>query len=381
MYNGTASNPTVTDCLFTGNTGEGSGMYNTLCSPTIADCTFSSNYQGMSNNNSGATVVDCVFSDNGPGWVRGAGMRNRGVGTYGVPLVMNCVFTGNWTNSGGGGMYAGPATVIGCTFTGNSAAGGGGMQDSEGVVIGCVFRDNVAVGLGGGLESRDGYVVNCVFTGNTADWVGGGMANFSGGPAAINCTFVGNSAGQEGGGFCAYGDGFGTLTNCIVWGNEPDQAKDIYGAATTIRYSTVAGGWTGPGGHNTDADPLFVDPAIGDYRLKPGSPCIDAGSNWAVADLTSTDFDGNPRFADDPATADTGCGEAVVVDMGAYEYQGQPAQVVFADIDGDGGVALGDVEVLLDCWALTEEPCCIADLDVDGTVGVVDFLILLANWG
>jgi hypothetical protein len=30
---------------------------------------------------------------------------------------------------------------------------------------------------------------------------------------------------------------------------------------------------------------------------------------------------GNPRFADDPATADAGCGVPVVVDLGAYELQ------------------------------------------------------------
>ncbi len=30
------------------------------------------------------------------------------------------------------------------------------------------------------------------------------------------------------------------------------------------------------------------------------SPLIDAGHNWAIAGITDTDLDGNPRFADDP---------------------------------------------------------------------------------
>ena len=67
--------------------------------------------------------------------------------------------------------------------------------------------------------------------------------------------------------------------------------------------------------------------------------------------------------------------------MGAYEFQGQPAEVVFADLAGDGVVGLDDFETLLACWSSSEQPCCLADLDLDGTVDVVDFLILLANWG
>ena len=67
--------------------------------------------------------------------------------------------------------------------------------------------------------------------------------------------------------------------------------------------------------------------------------------------------------------------------MGEYELQGNPAQVVFADVTGDGTVGMDDLEMLLDCWSSSEEPCCVADLDVDGTVSTIDLLILLGNWG
>ena len=76
-----------------------------------------------------------------------------------------------------------------------------------------------------------------------------------------------------------------------------------------------------------------------------------------------------------------GCGVPVVVDMGAYEYQGDPGTVVFADLTGDGMVGMDDFDTLLNCWSSSDEPCCVADLDLDGAVGVVDFLILLGNWG
>jgi hypothetical protein len=146
----------------------------------------------------------------------------------------------------------------------------------------------------------------------------------------------------------------------------------------SVRFSNVQGGVPGPG--NIDADPMFVDPNNGDYRLSPGSPCIDSGNNNAIAGLADTDFDGNPRFADDPATADMGCGTPAVVDMGAYEFQGDPADVLFADLDGDGAVGFEDFETLMGCWTSSDGPCCLADLDLDGTVGITDFLILLAHW-
>jgi hypothetical protein len=71
----------------------------------------------------------------------------------------------------------------------------------------------------------------------------------------------------------------------------------------------------------------------------------------------------------------------VVVDMGVYEFQGDPALVVFADLTGDGVVGFDDFETLLNCWSSPDEPCCLADLDLDGVVGVVDFLLMLAHWG
>jgi hypothetical protein len=96
--------------------------------------------------------------------------------------------------------------------------------------------------------------------------------------------------------------------------------------------------------------------------------------------LTPYDLDGNPRFADDSATADTGCGMPVVVDMGAYEFQGDPAQVVYADLTGDGTVGMDDLEMLLAAWGPAVEECQLADLDLDGKVSTIDLLILLGNW-
>lgn len=66
-----------------------------------------------------------------------------------------------------------------------------------------------------------------------------------------------------------------------------------------------------------DKDPLFYDANNRDFRLKPNSPCINAG----IPDITglglpNTDLDDNPRVTD------------LYVDMGAYEYYTQDFNII-----------------------------------------------------
>ncbi len=126
-----------------------------------------------------------------------------------------------------------------------------------------------------------------------------------------------------------------------------------------------------------DADPLWINPGpYGDLRLGPGSPCIDAANNTLVPLGITIDLDGNPRFMDDPATADTGVGPAPIVDMGAFEFGDAE---VFGDITGDGLVNIADLLELIAVWG----PCsgCPGDLNGDATVNVSDLLILIGAWG
>jgi len=78
----------------------------------------------------------------------------------------------------------------------------------------------------------------------------------------------------------------------------------------------ACGGAEGNQQHSPDT--LFASLAPGtDYRLKPGSPAVDAGAPGPLpADEAITDFDGNPRVLDGnlDCTART--------DMGAYEVSG-----------------------------------------------------------
>ena len=358
-------------------------------------------------------------------------------------VLSGFVITGGSASTGGGMSNVGSSpTVINCTFIGNSGFLGGGMlNSSNSMVTNCTFIGNTATLGGGMLNIGSGpTVTNCTFTGNSATF-GGGMNNTGGAnPTVSNCTFSGNSANSAGGGM-HNASSSPTVSNCILRGDSPDEFS---GSGTpTVTYSDVQGGFLGTG--NIDADPLFVDPDNGDLRLQPGSPCIDAGDNTAVPKGITTDLDGNPRFVDDPDTPDTGNGDPPIVDMGAYEFQGDcggfpcgnndnkvllchvppgntgneqtlcispnavPAHLANhegdhcgpcsprlqadvgggdalppcpEDVNGDGEVNVLDLIDVLLCFGLPAVPVCEAeDIDGSGTVNVLDLIELLLAFG
>jgi hypothetical protein len=140
--------------------------------------------------------------------------------------------------------------------------------------------------------------------------LGGGMYNLNSSPVLTNCTFSGNWAQVTGGGIFNE-DSSPVLTNCILWFDFiAEIANADPGSVPVVTHSDVYGGYPGEG--NIDADPRFVDPDNGNYRLGPDSPCIDAGTN-AAPGLPAYDLEGDDRIVDGD-----GDGTAIV-DMGAYE--------------------------------------------------------------
>ena len=216
-------------------------------------------------------------------------------------VVSNCVLVGNSAAGLGGGAYDG--TLKDCTLTGNSASGGGGAASAT--LNTCTLTGNRAW-YGGGTSG--GTLNNSTLTGNSADYSGGGALSAE----LNNCTVTGNFARGDGGGVAA-----GILKNCIVYFNTaPDGANftecDPAWFPNVSSYCCTTPMPTNGFGNITNA-PLFVDAAAGNYRLRPDSPCIDAGTNLSA--IVTNDLDGRPRPVD-------GNGDGVAAfDIGAYEYR------------------------------------------------------------
>jgi len=317
---------------------------------------------GMHCDSSSPTVTNCVFSGNTADCSSG-GMHNY---NFSNPKVTNCTFINNTANESGGGMVnviSSSPIVNNCLFSGNTANySGGGILNVDGgsqMVTNCTFINNTANYFGGGMSNHgcSPTVTNCIFINNTANRDGGGMYNFGCGPTVTNCVFINNTANRDGGGIHNMFGGRLTMTNCILWDNEPNEIHNDGDFRTTVTYSDVLGGWgdpNDPNNTNINIDPCFVDAAAGNLRLKPDSPCIDAADSTILLTVPApADLDGNFRCIDVIEITDTGAGPLKFLDIGAYELQ--PCRIA-GDNNCDGVVNFKDFAILCNKWFVGIEP-------------------------
>jgi len=289
--------PTIRDCRINGNTGQhGGGLY-------------------ISHFSDGppAQVLDCEVSNN-QATSYGGGIYVSVQYSTTRPLIRHCTILGNQAGHAGG-CYGG-GDFLDCRISGNHASGDGGGAHSVRTLTGSVLEGNTAGQAGGGYFDYQLYGVtlaDCALVENHAA-VGGGAALrstshtlFGGGPYAFvsGCVFARNESGSS-----TYGDGLSLflqtftiaqtwITNCTFDADSflPSGPVEIRNCifrnggspAGFVTYSNIEGGWPGIG--NFDADPLWVDPAGGDYHLSSCSPCIDAGDPTSPLDPDGTAVD------------------------------------------------------------------------------------------
>lgn len=105
------------------------------------------------------------------------------------------------------------------------------------------------------------------------------------------------------------------LINTILYGNSAGTSSSNWFRNSGTLYATnccvaPAAGTGFAGENNLDADPLFADQAGANFRLGPGSPCINAGLNqpWMA---NVADLDGRPRLDRMSRRVDMGCYEHI----------------------------------------------------------------------
>ena len=258
------------------------------------------------------TVWDGFTVQNGNITGNGGGVYLRSNG-----CLSHCKVQNNTSSYVGGGVCAySNSTVINCQISNNtSSSDGGGMYASSSTVINCQISNNTSSFDGGGVSASSSTVINCLIGNNSAIHSysdGGGVYSYN--STIRSSTIVRNTSGGNGGGVFS-----GTLTNCIVWGNERNGVSDnVYDAICT--YSAIEGGYSGMGNvllsGNEPFLPMFVNPSLTagasdstsnvNWHLQQGSVCINRGNNDAVTD--SLDLDGSVRIQRD--TVDMGCYES-----------------------------------------------------------------------
>ncbi len=361
------ASPTVSNCVFKANGNQGAipplsgGAVASLGGDPFFDlCVFENNcadFDGLG----GAVMIEgsavfrkCTFVDQLAGFGGAIHAQNASI------HLMGCYLGGNTVYYSGGAIRAVDSTIIisRCTVGFNAAdrAGAIDARNSTVRVSQSMIRANYAYLESGGISSTGlldirgtrllsneltnsggGAIASvgtlklseCLLAGNSSG-VGGSAAYAPEGSVTIRgCTIASNGAGSSAGPLWLHGAA--VVANSILWGNSSQQIA----GNPVVRFSIVEGGYVGVGNKNTD--PKF---AGGQFRLGPGSPCIDSGSNLQVTLGTTQDLDGKPRFRNDPWSPNTGVGPAPVVDIGAYEFVGSSCP---PDCNADGTLNASDL--------------------------------------
>jgi hypothetical protein len=213
-----------------------------------------------------------VTTVNGQGLVGGGGIFTVNATNTDAVNIQGLTITGGGSSSGTTvKQISGLLEVQNCVFATNYNASIVGSQQSNTMVIDCVIRNNNAENFAGVLGA---IVVGCLLVNNTGANNPCVLVNCN----ATNCTVYNNTGGVLGNPWTVGGMQDGTADNCIFWGNSGYTNQQVYsstGNTLPVNYSIVQGGYSGTG--NLSSNPLFVNPAAGDFFLQTNSPAKNSG--------------------------------------------------------------------------------------------------------
>ena len=189
----------------------------------------------------------------------------------------------------------------------------------------------VTANYGGGVDNEQSSPTfyNCIFKENTAIDAGDGIYNYSGTITLVNTTMVNNGA-------YGFRNGSGAdliiIKNSIIW----DNIDGGYTATNSLIKGTNPAGAGNINATNLTVNEVFADASNLDYALNQNSIALNKGDNASFLGLGSTTLDlaGNARVYK--------YNNSGVIDLGAYEYQGDPAVLpvtlvdFIAKIEGNG---------------------------------------------
>lgn len=229
-------------------------------------------------------------------------------------------------------------------FGGLITGGGIYLRLSNPIIANVRIVNNHADGSlsnGGGLycDNANPLIVNTLFWGNSSSGAaagGGAVYCRASSPTLVNCTIVNNQAvgaATFGGGiYCQFGS-CPHIINCIIWGNQDDQAPvtDTFSAPLFKNCDVQPGSYLVANAKAAyqkcmDLDPRFANDSAGDFSLTGNSPCVNMGTaDTSGLGLPALDLADNPRVFGSR------------VDIGAYEFQGAHGGPVVTVLSPHGG--------------------------------------------